>query len=80
MATGTAPLVLLEWMRENLFSSIGNSVVTFVALLIVSYALIGLVPWFVSPTWGATFVDRMPRNIGRFGPRWKSRWRRLLGC
>lgn len=43
----------VSWMKENLFSSIGSTILTLVSLYCVYYILSGLVPWMLSPTWGA---------------------------
>ena len=44
---------VVGWMRENLFSSIGNSITTVVFSLFIVYLVIGLLGWANSPTWSA---------------------------
>jgi His/Glu/Gln/Arg/opine family amino acid ABC transporter permease subunit len=45
---------VLRWMRENLFSSVLNSIISLVALGAVVYALMGLLPWAIQPSFNAT--------------------------
>ena len=58
MLTAKAPPAsttgVLGWMRENLFSSISNSIMTLLGLYLV-YAIVSwMVPWVFVPTWGGT--------------------------
>ncbi|CTQ50128.1 amino acid ABC transporter permease [Jannaschia donghaensis] len=54
----TAETGAVKWVRENLFSSIFNTIMTILGLLIVLYLLSGLIPWIVNGTWeGASIRD-----------------------
>lgn len=44
---------VVGWVRENLFSSIINTVLTIIGVLVVGYALWGLLPWFFQSVWTA---------------------------
>lgn len=44
---------IIGWVRENLFSGIGNSVMTLLSLAAIFYTLAALLPWVFSPTWNA---------------------------
>ncbi|WP_270726249.1 amino acid ABC transporter permease [Shimia sp. Alg240-R146] len=41
----------VKWMRENLFSSVTNSILTLVALVFIYLILSGTVPWIVNGLW-----------------------------
>lgn len=43
----------LKWMRENLFSSILNSVLTILTILAIYYVISHLFPWFRHSVWNA---------------------------
>ncbi|MEP5759186.1 MAG: amino acid ABC transporter permease [Litoreibacter sp.] len=43
----------VKWMRENLFSSILNTVLTIVALFFIARFLFGVFPWFYNGVWDA---------------------------
>ncbi len=45
---------IIGWMRENLFSSVVNSILTIISLLLVAYILSGLLPWIFQSSWNAT--------------------------
>ncbi|MDE3120587.1 MAG: amino acid ABC transporter permease [Paracoccaceae bacterium] len=42
-----------KWMHENLFSSIGNGVITVVTIAIVLYIVALSLPWFMHSVWNA---------------------------
>jgi len=44
---------VIKWVRENLFSSVLNSILTLLSLLVIFMVLKGLVPWFWNSTWNA---------------------------
>lgn len=44
---------VVKWARENLFSSVFNTVLTIVALYIVLRLAIGVAPWFYNGVWSA---------------------------
>ncbi len=43
----------VKWLRENLFSSWLNAILTILSLLIVYWALSGLIPWLANSVWTA---------------------------
>ena len=43
----------VKWVRENLFPTWANAIMTIVSLYVIWFILSHLVPWFVSPTWSA---------------------------
>lgn len=45
---------VLKWMRENLFSSSRNGIISLLALLAVIFALYEFLPWAIQPSWNAT--------------------------
>lgn len=45
---------IIGWLRTNLFSSIANSILTVLALYVIYLAIATVLPWAISPTWGAT--------------------------
>ena len=47
----------IRWVRENLFSSIPNAVMTLVALYVVYYVLAGVGPWMVGGIWNADSLN-----------------------
>ena len=48
---------VIKWMRENLFSSWFNAILTFIGLWAV-YALVSSsAPWFLNGVWTASSVD-----------------------
>ncbi|MCF6274009.1 MAG: amino acid ABC transporter permease [Rhodobacteraceae bacterium] len=42
---------MLKWMRENLFSSIMNSIMTVVSFAVIILVLMQLIPWMMQPSW-----------------------------
>lgn len=44
---------VLKWMRENLFSNILNSILTFLALISVVFMAMAILPWAVQPSWSS---------------------------
>ncbi len=43
----------IKWMRENLFSSISNGVLSFLSLAVVLWIVWSLLPWFTGSVWNA---------------------------
>ncbi len=41
----------IRWLRENLFPTWLNAIMTLVAIYVIWYLLSGLLPWIISPTW-----------------------------
>ncbi|MFQ6553436.1 amino acid ABC transporter permease [Aestuariibius insulae] len=42
---------VIKWLRENLFSSISNSILTILGLIAVYYMVVGLGPWLANSIW-----------------------------
>lgn len=45
---------LVGWLRENLFSSWFNTILTILSAAFVLYVVSGVLTWLISPTWNAT--------------------------
>ena len=43
----------IKWVRENLFSSWMNSILTILSLYIIYYVLSGILPWLLNSVWDA---------------------------
>ena len=79
---------VIGWMRTNLFSSIGNSILTIVSLYCIYLVLAAILPWAMSPTWGSeslTACRGVLAELGReghfSGACWgviRERWTQLL--
>lgn len=48
---------IIGWGRTNLFSSIGNSILTVIALIFIGYVLSGLLPWLFQSVWNAESLN-----------------------
>lgn len=44
---------IVKWLRENLFSSWMNAILTLVSLYVIYYVLSGVLPWVVNGIWDA---------------------------
>ena len=44
---------VLKWVRENLFSSVFNTIMTIIALWVVYSITVGVAPWFLNGVWNA---------------------------
>lgn len=63
----------IVWMRENLFSSVGNTILTLVALYLIYLIVPGLINWaLIDAIWtGTSFEDcRNPDGTGGAGACW----------
>ncbi len=79
---------VIGWMRANLFSSIGNSILTLLTLYCIYLVLASILPWAISPTWGAASLTEcrgILHELGReghfSGACWgviRDRWTQLL--
>ena len=45
---------IIGWLRENLFSSVSNSIITLIALYAIYSVLAWALPWLIVPTWSGT--------------------------
>ncbi|MFZ3583012.1 ABC transporter permease subunit [Loktanella sp. DJP18] len=76
----------VKWVRENLFPTWLNAILTILSLYVVWYVLSGVVPWLVSPTWGATSLGQCREILEGLGQSteqacWgviRDRWNQLL--
>ena len=79
---------MIGWMRTNLFSSIGNSILTILSLYCIYLVIAAILPWAISPTWGAASLTEcrgVLHELGReghfSGACWgviRERWAQLL--
>lgn len=53
----------VKWVRENLFSSVLNTILTVLSLVVIFYLLKGIVPWFWNSTWNANSLNEC-REMG----------------
>ena len=76
----------VKWVRENLFPTWLNAILTVLSLYVVWYVLSGLIPWAVSPTWGAASLTQCREILDGLGQSteqacWgviRDRWPQLL--
>ncbi|WP_308916841.1 amino acid ABC transporter permease [Jannaschia sp. LMIT008] len=72
----------VKWMRENLFSSVANTVMTIIGVLIAWYLLSGLIPWIVNGTWQGDDIRECREILGDSGGACfaviRERWPQLL--
>lgn len=57
----------IKWIRENLFSSIGNSVMTVLSIAFILYVLNALLPWMFGGVWNAGSLAECRTVLGAFG-------------
>lgn len=79
---------MIGWMRTNLFSSVGNSILTILSLYCIYLVIAAVLPWAISPTWGASSLTEcrgVLHELGReghfSGACWgviRERWAQLL--
>ncbi|NNK78191.1 MAG: amino acid ABC transporter permease [Litoreibacter sp.] len=73
----------IGWARQNLFNGISNSVLTVLSLVFIYYILAAMLPWLLSPTWGAESLNecREINGSGHGGACWgviSERWLQLM--
>ena len=76
----------IKWLRENLFSSWLNGILTVLSILAIWYILSGILPWLVSPTWGASSLSNCRELFAELGETthqacWgviRDRWNQLM--
>ena len=49
---------VLGWLHQNLFSSVGNSLLTVVTLLLLGWALNGIAQWLLGAFWAPVWENR----------------------
>jgi len=47
---------LVKWVRENLFSSAFNTIMTFISLWVIYSITVAVIPWFLNGVWDAKTV------------------------
>ena len=47
---------LVKWVRENLFSSAFNTIMTFISLWVIYSIIVAVTPWFLNGVWDAKTV------------------------
>ena len=52
----TAERGLVKWVRENLFSSAFNTIMTFISLWVIYSIIVAVTPWFLNGVWDAKTV------------------------
>jgi len=61
---------VIGWMRENLFSSVANSIMTIITLYCIYLVLAAIIPWAISPTWASNSLTEcrgILHDMGRDG-------------
>ncbi len=71
-----------KWMRENLFSSIPNSILTIVALALIYSLLSGTLPWLLNGVWNTSSLQEcrevLDGQVGACFSVLTERWNQLL--
>ncbi|MBE0453723.1 amino acid ABC transporter permease [Roseovarius autotrophicus] len=72
----------VKWLRENLFSSVGNTLLTLVSAYVVVRILFGVAPWFFNGIWDSPSLSACREMLdGRTGACFAvltERWNQLL--
>ena len=58
---------IVGWMRENLFSTWANGILTILSLIFVWYVVSGLLGWAISPTWNGTSLGNCREILAAAG-------------
>jgi general L-amino acid transport system permease protein len=61
---------ILRWMRDNLFSSIPNAILSILAMLFVALVLSKLLPWAIQPSWTSDSLGTCQDNPDITGACW----------
>ncbi|HIP22420.1 MAG TPA: amino acid ABC transporter permease [Rhodobacteraceae bacterium] len=72
---------ILRWMRENLFSSIPNAIISILAFLFVVFLLSKLLPWVIQPSWSSESLGNCIEDPNITGACWgviRSRFNQLM--
>jgi len=59
---------VLGWLRANLFSSIGNSLLTLLTLVGLYFIVVGVVRWALDAFWEPVWVNRKLFAVGPYPP------------
>ena len=57
---------VLGWLRKNLFSSIGNSILTVVTLVVLYVVITGIARWVINAFWTPVWVNRKVFAVGAY--------------
>jgi general L-amino acid transport system permease protein len=77
----------VKWVRENLFSSLGNATLTVIGLLVVYVLVTGMWPWWANSVWNANSLGECRAIVaaaageGATGACWamiRERWHQFL--
>ena len=73
---------LLKWLRENLFSGLGNSILTLVGLFAIYLILSKALPWILNGVWNTSSLaecrEVLQGKIGACFSIWTERWHQFL--
>ncbi|MCR8726587.1 amino acid ABC transporter permease [Frigidibacter sp. ROC022] len=76
---------VLRWLRDNLFSSWMNGILTVVSLAVVAWLLWAMFPWFANSVWRASSLDECREILKEHGAETGAcfgviteRWKQLL--
>ncbi len=73
---------VVKWLRENLFSSPANSILTLISLYIIYVILSGALPWFLNGVWNTSSLaecrDVLSGKLGACFSVLSERWHQLL--
>lgn len=73
---------IIRWLRENLFSSVLNSILTLAALYAIYSLISGFLPWFLNGVWNAESVrdcnEQMGENRGGCFAAIEATWRQMV--
>ncbi len=58
---------VVGWMRQNLFSSWLNSILSILSLAFLYFVLASLLPWAISPTWNAASLSECREILHEMG-------------
>ncbi|MDR7126287.1 amino acid ABC transporter permease [Pseudotabrizicola sp. 4114] len=77
----------VKWVRENLFSSVLNGILTILGIAVVAYIIVGIAPWLSRSVWNAGSLSQCRQIIaerwgdGQTGACWaviRERWPQYL--
>ncbi len=72
---------ILRWMRENLFSSVPNAILSLLAMLFVAFVLSKLLPWAIQPSWTSDSLGTCQESSDITGACWgviRTRFNQLM--
>ncbi|MEQ9257553.1 MAG: amino acid ABC transporter permease, partial [Roseovarius sp.] len=73
---------IVKWLRENLFSSTANSILTLVSIFVVYKLVVAVTPWIVNGVWDAPSIracrDVLQGETGACFAVLTERWNQLL--